>query len=166
MIATYLSRLAVKSLALVILTGSLDACMMFIRPPRDARSHERTQASATQLYRASFSPTEAIRVGRLHGGKIQVPSNDGVQVTDAKIDVAERAPYMHAGQAATLGEVIAHYSDTPKAPFGRSELKRLRLSAEERAQLEAFLRKYARTSLSRRMEMASLSATGGRGGSR
>lgn len=87
MIATYLSRLAVKSLALVILAGSLDACMMFIRPPRDARSYERTQASATQLYRASFSPMESIKVGRLHSWKIQVTSNEGVPVSDAKITV-------------------------------------------------------------------------------
>ncbi|MEO7964641.1 MAG: cytochrome c peroxidase, partial [Gemmatimonadaceae bacterium] len=54
-------------------------------------------------------------------------------------NVADRAPYMHAGQIATLSEVIAHYSDAPNAPFGKSELKRLRLSALERSQLEAFL---------------------------
>jgi cytochrome c peroxidase len=54
--------------------------------------------------------------------------------------VAERAPYMHAGQIATLGEVVAHYSAAPRAPFGRSELQPLRLSDAERRQLEAFLR--------------------------
>src|SRR5262245_13920829 len=55
-------------------------------------------------------------------------------------NVAEREPYMHAGQISTLAAVIEHYSAGPKAPFGKSELKRLRLSATERAQLEAFLR--------------------------
>jgi cytochrome c peroxidase len=54
--------------------------------------------------------------------------------------VAERAPYMHAGQIATLGEVIAHYDRATKAPAGHSELKPLKLSATERRQIEAFLR--------------------------
>lgn len=55
-------------------------------------------------------------------------------------NVAERAPFMHAGQIATLREVISHYDRAPKAPAGHSELQRLKLSATERAQLEAFLR--------------------------
>ncbi|HJQ54634.1 MAG TPA: cytochrome c peroxidase [Gemmatimonadaceae bacterium] len=55
-------------------------------------------------------------------------------------NVAQRAPYMHAGQYATLGDVLAHYSGAPHAPFGHSELKPLRLSTDERRQLEAFLR--------------------------
>jgi cytochrome c peroxidase len=54
--------------------------------------------------------------------------------------VANRAPYMHAGQLTTLEEVIAHYNAAPKAPFGHSELKPLRLSAAEQRQLAAFLR--------------------------
>ncbi len=54
--------------------------------------------------------------------------------------VAERAPYMHAGQISTLADVVAHYDRAPKAPFGKSELKRLRLSDKERRQIEAFLR--------------------------
>jgi cytochrome c peroxidase len=47
---------------------------------------------------------------------------------------------MHAGQIATLSDVVAHYDRAPKAPFGHSELKPLRLSAAERASIEAFLR--------------------------
>jgi cytochrome c peroxidase len=54
--------------------------------------------------------------------------------------VAERAPYMHAGQIATLAEVIDHYDRAPKSPFGHSELKPLKLSATERRQIESFLR--------------------------
>lgn len=54
--------------------------------------------------------------------------------------VAERAPYMHAGQLASLAEVIAHYDRAPVAPAGHSELTPLELSTRERAQLEAFLR--------------------------
>lgn len=55
-------------------------------------------------------------------------------------NVAERAPYMHAGQLATLREVLAHYNRAPAAPAGHSELKPLRLTARELGQLEAFLR--------------------------
>ena len=54
--------------------------------------------------------------------------------------VAERAPYMHAGQIATLAEAIEHYDRAPKAPFGHSELKPLELSEKERRQIEGFLR--------------------------
>ncbi|HEU4631236.1 MAG TPA: cytochrome c peroxidase [Gemmatimonadaceae bacterium] len=54
-------------------------------------------------------------------------------------NVGGRAPYMHAGQLASLAEVVAHYDRAPAAPFGHSELVPLRLSAEERRQIEAFL---------------------------
>ena len=54
--------------------------------------------------------------------------------------VADRAPYMHAGQIATLTDVIDHYDRAPKSPMGHSELKPLRLSANERRQIESFLR--------------------------
>jgi cytochrome c peroxidase len=54
-------------------------------------------------------------------------------------NVAERAPYMHAGQFASLREVLEHYNRAPVAPAGHSELKPLGLSQQELAQLEAFL---------------------------
>ncbi len=54
--------------------------------------------------------------------------------------VAERAPYMHAGQMATLRQVLEHYNRAPAAPAGHSELQPLHLSERELAQLEAFLR--------------------------
>ncbi|HYE58015.1 MAG TPA: cytochrome c peroxidase [Rhodothermales bacterium] len=55
-------------------------------------------------------------------------------------NVAERAPYMHASQFASLDEVVAHYAAAPAAPFGHSELRPLRVSREERRQIAAFLR--------------------------
>jgi cytochrome c peroxidase len=55
-------------------------------------------------------------------------------------NLAERAPYMHAGQFDTLSEVIDHYNRAPEAPAGHSELEPLRLSTQERRQIEAFLR--------------------------
>jgi len=53
--------------------------------------------------------------------------------------VAERAPYMHAGQFATLSDVVGHYNQAPAAPAGHTELKPLKLNAEEQRQIVAFL---------------------------
>ena len=55
-------------------------------------------------------------------------------------NVADRAPYMHAGQFTTLSEVVDHYNRAPEAPAGHTELEPLRLGAQERRQIEAFLR--------------------------
>ena len=55
-------------------------------------------------------------------------------------NVAVRAPFMHAGQIATLDDVVAHYDRAPAAPFGRSELKKLKLTTQERSQIVAYLR--------------------------
>lgn len=55
-------------------------------------------------------------------------------------NVADRAPYMHAGQFATLADVLDHYNRAPRASAGHSELKPLRMTAKELRQLEAFLR--------------------------
>ena len=55
-------------------------------------------------------------------------------------NVANRAPYMHAGQIATLDAVVAPYNKAPSAPAGHTELKPLNLNADEVRQLTAFLR--------------------------
>ena len=55
-------------------------------------------------------------------------------------NVADRAPYMHAGQLASLADVLQHYNRAPAAPDGHTELKPLKLNARELSQLEAFLR--------------------------
>jgi cytochrome c peroxidase len=54
-------------------------------------------------------------------------------------NVAERGPFMHAGQFATLAQVLNHYNRAPAAPAGHSELKPLGLSEQEIGQLIAFL---------------------------
>ncbi|MCC6453807.1 MAG: c-type cytochrome [Caldilineaceae bacterium] len=54
-------------------------------------------------------------------------------------NVAERAPYMHAGQFDTLDRVLAHYNAAPTAPAGHSEVEPLQLSETELDQLVAFL---------------------------
>jgi cytochrome c peroxidase len=55
-------------------------------------------------------------------------------------NIAEMAPYMHAGQLKTLRDVLEHYNRAAAGPVGHTELKPLRLSERELAQLEAFLR--------------------------
>jgi cytochrome c peroxidase len=55
-------------------------------------------------------------------------------------NVAERGPFMHAGQFATLQEVLNHYNTAPEAPLGHSELEPLNLNEEQIAQIIAFLK--------------------------
>jgi cytochrome c peroxidase len=55
-------------------------------------------------------------------------------------NVADRGPYMDAGQFTTLAQVLAHYNRAPAAPEGHTELRRLGLKPVELRQLEAFLR--------------------------
>lgn len=64
-------------------------------------------------------------------GAFKVPSLRGV---------SQRAPYIHAGQFASLDEVVGHYNRAPVAAAGTSELRPLHLSAGERRQIVAFLR--------------------------
>ncbi|RJP48322.1 MAG: hypothetical protein C4557_13065 [Anaerolineaceae bacterium] len=55
-------------------------------------------------------------------------------------DVANRAPFMHAGQFATLEEVLSHYNNAPDAPNGHSELEVLNLSDAQLQKIMAFLK--------------------------
>ena len=54
--------------------------------------------------------------------------------------VAQRPPYMHAGQFQSLGAVLEHYNNAPAAPAGHSELAPLSMSPWELSALDAFLR--------------------------
>lgn len=54
-------------------------------------------------------------------------------------NVANHAPYMHAGQIATLREVLLHYNQAPAPLLGHGELEALHIDQPARAQLEAFL---------------------------
>jgi cytochrome c peroxidase len=86
-----------------------------------------SDASPTQCSELDFLVTDAHELERAY----KVPSLR---------NVAERAPYMHAGQLATLEDVVAHYDNAPAAPAGHTELKPLNLSGDEVRQLAAFLR--------------------------
>ena len=54
-------------------------------------------------------------------------------------NVAETAPYMHAGQYADLFMVVRHYRHPPQAAIGQSELEPLPFMHTGMMQLEAFL---------------------------
>lgn len=73
------------------------------------------------------------------------PGMEGAFKTPSLRGAAQRAPYMHAGQIATLEEAVAHYARSPVAGVGRSELlqagrKRIALTSEEAGALVAFVR--------------------------
>lgn len=63
----------------------------------------------------------------------------GAHKTPSLRNTAKTAPYMHAGQLATLKEVIDHYDRAPAAMVGHNETKALSLKRKEVKQLEAFL---------------------------
>lgn len=77
------------------------------------------------------------------------PGQLGAFRTPSLRNVAARAPYMHAGQFATLQEALEHYARSPKAALGHSELARpgerhadrqaIRLSAADIQDLASFL---------------------------
>ena len=55
-------------------------------------------------------------------------------------NVAQRGPFMHAGQFLTLEAVLNHYNTAPEAPAGHSELQPLNLTEKQIAQIIAFLK--------------------------
>ncbi|MDP2286042.1 MAG: cytochrome c peroxidase [Pseudohongiella sp.] len=63
----------------------------------------------------------------------------GAQRTGSLRNLAYTAPYMHAGQLATLDAVIEHYNRARVAVIGHNEAKPLALRAVEKRQLKAFL---------------------------
>jgi len=63
----------------------------------------------------------------------------GAQRTASLRNLAATAPYMHAGQIATLEAVIEHYDLAAVALVGHNEAKPLGLRAVEKRQLRAFL---------------------------
>lgn len=68
------------------------------------------------------------------------PDELGAFKTPSLRGAASRAPYMHAGQIATLEEVLQHYNSAPDAQVGHSELRPRGLSEKDLTQLAAFIR--------------------------
>jgi cytochrome c peroxidase len=125
-------------------------------PPSDAAKPDRGRADAV----AKLQKDEFNCMGPYSDAKEQdcgelrfLATNDADQLaafrTPSLRNVAERGPYMHAGQFATLAEVLDHYRRSPPAALGHSELAQagekhaqrqaIRLSASDLRDLEAFL---------------------------
>jgi len=69
---------------------------------------------------------------------------EGTFKTPSLRNVADRPPYMHAGQLGTLREVLKHYQKTARerrhAPGGRAEIAHGEITDEEITYLEMFLK--------------------------
>ena len=63
----------------------------------------------------------------------------GAHKTPTLRNVADTAPYMHAGQIATLEAVLQHYNEAPVSMLSHNEAKPLWLRRSELRQLQAFL---------------------------
>ncbi|WER48713.1 cytochrome c peroxidase [Cupriavidus sp. WKF15] len=125
-------------------------------PPLDPGHPDRGRADAiTKLLRDEFnclgpySDAKPEQCGELNFLAKDDPAHLGAFRTPSLRNVAERAPYMHAGQITTLRDVVRHYVEAPDAVVGQSELARpgeapgqrqaVRLSPRDVEDLVAFL---------------------------
>lgn len=92
--------------------------------------------------RWSDAPAESVDIDFV---KPNAPEQERAFKVPSLRGVGERAPYMHAGQIATLPAVLRHYNQAPAASAGHSEIKPLKLADQELRQLEAFLRTLSAT---------------------
>lgn len=126
-------------------------------PARDPKAPDRGRADAVAKVQhdefncvGPFSDAGSGKCEELRFIATDDPAMEGAFKTPSLRNVALRPPYMHAGQFATLEEVIVHYNKAPPAAIGHSELahgtkghadrKPIRLSAAESEDLVAFLR--------------------------
>jgi cytochrome c peroxidase len=96
-----------------------------------------------------YSDAKPDQCGELQFLSTNDPGQLGAFRTPSLRNAAARAPYMHAGQFATLEQVLQHYATSPKAAIGHSELTRpgekhadrqtIQLSAADIKDLAAFL---------------------------
>lgn len=86
-----------------------------------------------------FSDAAPEQCGELRFLATDGPTLDGAYKTPSLRNVASRPPYMHAGQIATLTDVVRHYRAAPAAKIGKSELEPVKLSEHEVQDIAAFL---------------------------
>jgi cytochrome c peroxidase len=98
-------------------------------PPRDAARPDRGRAAATAKVRSDefnclgpFSDARPEQCQELRFMVSDDPALEGAFKTPGLRGVAGRPPYMHAGQFATLEQVVRHYIAAPHAAVGHSEL--------------------------------------------
>lgn len=95
---------------LIAMTSLLGACMMFTRPPTEAKYYDRTQTSAARMYTATYAPAESIRVGKLHAWTVRIVGADGAPVSAATITVDGGMP-QHGHGLPTKPVVTKHLGD-------------------------------------------------------
>ncbi len=100
-------------------------------PPRDAGRPDRGRAEGVRKLLADefnclgrYSDARVDACGELNFLATDDPGQLAAFRTPSLRNVAARAPYMHAGQFASLDEVVRHYARSPKAALGHSELAR------------------------------------------
>ena len=115
-------------------------------PPRGAAQLDRGRAAATAKVRddlfnclGPFSDAKPAQCQELRFMAINDPALEGAFKTPSLRSVAQRAPYMHAGQFASLQDVVQHYVRAPAAAVGHTERSALRLTDQEVKDLVAFL---------------------------
>ena len=125
-------------------------------PPLDPSAPDRGRADGVKkLLQDEFnclgrySDARPAQCGELQFLAANDPAHLAAFRTPSLRNVAERAPYMHAGQFATLEQVVRHYAASPKAALGHSELAHaggkhadrqvIRLSEPDVLNLTAFL---------------------------
>lgn len=96
-----------RTATLIALALTLTGCMMFMKPPADAKAYDRTQTSAASLYRATFTPTESITVGRMHSWNVVVTTADGAPVDSARFSIDGGMP-QHGHGLPTKPVVTSH----------------------------------------------------------
>lgn len=125
-------------------------------PPVDPRNPDRGRAEGLKKLLkdefnclGSYSDARPEQCGELQFLSTSDPAQLGAFRTPSLRNAAARAPYMHAGQLASIDEVLRHYAASPKAVIGHSELAQpgekhaerqtIRLSAADIQDLAAFL---------------------------
>lgn len=98
-------------------------------PPRRPERPDRGRAAATAAARSDefnclgrFSDARPDQCQELRFMVTADPALKGAFKTPGLRGVADRPPYMHAGQFATLEQVVRHYVAAPHAAVGESEL--------------------------------------------
>lgn len=98
-------------------------------PPRDVARPDRGRVDATAKVRGDefnclgpFSDAQPNQCQELRFMVSDDPTLEGAFKTPGLRGIAQRAPYMHAGQFATLEQVVRHYVAAPDAAVGHSEL--------------------------------------------
>jgi cytochrome c peroxidase len=126
-------------------------------PPREGAGADAGRAAATAKLLGDefnclgpYSDARPEQCGELQFLASDDPGQLGAFRTPSLRNVAQRPPYMHAGQFASLEEALRHYARSPRAAIGHSELAQsgaphaqrqaIRLSEADVQDLAAFLR--------------------------